>query len=64
MMGGEDTTLAGFMERCRYMRDFGDKVLSSRLAIDRPDRKTLDSIAFEVWKSRVYLFQSVPEASN
>lgn len=64
MMGGERNTLAGLMQRCRCLRDFGDKILDTRVAVDRPDRKALDNIAFEVWKSSVYSFLSIPEASN
>ena len=59
LLGGEDTTLSGFAERCRLMQDLRDKALTRRLAIERPDKKTLNNIAFEVWKSRVYSFQSV-----
>ena len=61
LLGGEDSTLSGFTERCRLMRGFSHKTLQRRLAIDRPDQKTLNNIAFEAWKSRVYSFQSVPE---
>ena len=59
LLGGENSTLSGFTERCRLMRDFSHKTLKRRLAIDRPDQKTLNNIAFETWKSRVYSFQSI-----
>lgn len=59
LLGGEDTTLSGFSERCGLMQHLKDKTLARRLAIERPDQKTLKNIAFEVWKSRVYSFQSV-----
>ena len=61
LLGGEDSTLSGFTERCRLMRDLSHKTLQRRLAIDRPDQKTLNNISFEAWKSRVYSFQSIPE---
>ena len=60
LLGGEDSTLSGFTDRCRLMQDFSRKTLSRRLAVDRPDQKTLNNIAFETWKSRVYSFQSIP----
>ena len=59
LLGGESTTLSGFMERCGLMRELEPVTLSRRLAIDRPDQKTLNNIAFEAWKSRVYSFASV-----
>ncbi|MXY47019.1 MAG: hypothetical protein F4Y44_08555 [Chloroflexi bacterium] len=62
LLGGENSTLTGFTDRCRLMQNISDKTLTRRLIIDRPDQKTLNNIAFEVWKSRVYSFQSVPES--
>lgn len=59
LLGGESSTLTGFIDRCRLLRDMGDKALSRRLSVDAPNRKALDNIAFEVWKSRVYSFQSI-----
>lgn len=59
MLGGEGGTLAGFAQRCRYVREFGGKALERRLAVEQPNQKALNNIAFEVYKSRVYLFQSV-----
>ena len=59
LLGGEASTLSGFTERCRIMQDLSDKTLTRRLVIDRPDQKTLNNIAFEAWKSRVYSFQSI-----
>lgn len=59
MLGGEGGVLTGFAQRCRYIRQFGGKALERRLAVDQPNQKALNGIAFEVYKSRVYLFQSV-----
>ena len=59
LLGGENSTLTGFTDRCRLMQSLNDKTLSRRLIIDRPDQKTLKDIAFEAWKSRAYSFQSV-----
>ena len=61
LLGGENSTLSGFTERCGLMRELRPKILSRRLAVERPDKKTLDNIAFEAWKSRVYSFVSVRE---
>ena len=61
LLGGENSTLSGFTERCRLMHDLSDKTLTRRLVIDRPDRKTLNNIAFEASKSRVYSFVGLPK---
>ena len=64
LLGGENSTLAGFTDRCRLMHDLSDKTLTRRLDIDQPNKKTLDKIAFEAWKSRVYTFQSIPKCES
>ena len=61
LLGGESSTLNGFIDRCPRIRALADKTLDRRLAIDLPNQKTLNNIAFEAWKSRVYSFQSIPE---
>ncbi len=60
MLGGESTTLMEFAKRCPLLSRQPDRVLGARLAVDRPNRKALDNIAYEAWKSRVYVLQSVP----
>ena len=57
MLGGERGTLDGFVKRCRLMRDLEPITLSRQLSVQRPDRKALDGIAYEVWKSRVTFFE-------
>ena len=64
LLGGENSTLNGFIDRCPYIQSLADKTLTRRLSIDQPNRKTLDNIAFEVWKSRVYSFQTIPEPND
>ena len=59
LLGGENSTLSGFTDRCRYIGGMSCKTLDRRLSIDQPNQKTLENIAFEVWKSRVYSFQSI-----
>ena len=59
LLGGEEGTLTGFVERCRLLQGFKDKILARRVAVERPDRRALNNIAFEAWKSRVYSFQSI-----
>lgn len=59
MLGGEGGVLTGFAQRCRCIREFGGRALARRLVVDQPNQKALNGIAFEVYKSRVYLFQSV-----
>ena len=53
MLGGERGTLNGFVKRCRLMQDLEQKTLSRLLSMDRPNQKALESISYEVWKSRV-----------
>ena len=53
LLGGERHTLNAFRKRCRYVQDFGDKVLDRVLEVDRPGRRALETIGGEVWKSRV-----------
>ena len=56
MLGGERGTLNGFVKRCRLMQDLEPKTLSRLLSVDRPNQKALESISYEVWKSRVTFF--------
>ena len=60
LLGGEASTLSGFTDRCRYIGGVSRKTLDRRLSIDRPNQKTLENIAFEVWKSRVFSFTGIP----
>ncbi len=53
MLGGERGTLNGFTKRCRLMQDLEPKTLSRLLPVDRPNQKALESISYEMWKSRV-----------
>ena len=56
MLGGERGTLNGFVKRCRLMQDLEPKTLSRLLPVDRPNQKALESISYEMWKSRVTFF--------
>ena len=57
-LGGERGTLNGFVKRCPMMqRELKPKLLSRRLAVDRPNQKALTGISREVWKSSVTLFE-------
>ena len=56
MLGGERGTLNGFVKRCRLMQDLEPRTLSRLLPVDRPNQKALESISYEVWKSRVTFF--------
>lgn len=59
-LGGESATLTAFAKRCPLISRRPDRVLATRLAVDRPNCKALDNIPYEIWKSRVYILQSVP----
>lgn len=61
LLGGEASTLSGFTDRCRYISNMSHKTLDRRLSIDKPNQKTLEKIAFEAWKSRVFSFVSLPK---
>ncbi len=53
MFGGERGTLDGFAKRCRLARDLKPKTLSRRLTVDRPNRRALERMPYEAWRSRV-----------
>ena len=57
LMGGERQTLLGLQGRCRALQDMVDRTLARRLHVEQPNQKALESIAFEVWKSRVVTFE-------
>ena len=62
LLGGEAATLNGFMRRCPLLsQEWRGKVLARRLAVERPDQRALNGIGFEVWKSRVWGMQCVPD---
>ena len=63
LLGGEASTLSGFTDRCRYISGLSRKTLDRRLSVDQPNQKALENIAFEVWKSRVYSFQTIPKGT-
>lgn len=57
LMGGEKQTIGGFIKRCAYVQKLESKTLNRRLPVERPGKAALDGIAFEVWKSRVTVFE-------
>ena len=59
LLGGERHTLAGFRKRCPYLVEMGPRTLSRLVQVDRPNQKALESIAHEVWKSRVLVLTRV-----
>ncbi len=57
-LGGERGTLNGFVKRCPMMqRELNPKLLSRRLAVDKPNQKALTGISREVWMSEVAFFE-------
>jgi len=56
LLGGEKHTLAEFVKRCPALDGLGERLLSRRLAVDRPGNDALDGIAGEVWSSRVAVY--------
>lgn len=57
-MGGERSTLNGFVKRCPLMqRELKPKILARRLSVDQPNQKALVGISREVWKSSVTFFE-------
>ena len=58
LLGGERGTLNGFLKRCPLMqRELDSRILTRRLAVDRPNQKALKGISREVWKSGVTFFE-------
>ena len=56
LMGGERHTLKGFAQRCSTAQRLAPITLQRTLEVDRPNRKALDRMPHEVWKSRVLVF--------
>ena len=55
-LGGERHTLRAFVQRCRHLQELEGKTLQRRVQVDRPGQVALERIAFEVWKSRVLVY--------
>lgn len=64
LLGGEKHTLAEFVKRCPLLQGLGERLLSRRLAVNRPGQAALDGIAGEVWTGRVVLFEQREEATG
>ena len=62
LMGGERQTLLGFVRRCDYLKAYEPRILQRVLTVNRPGQKALERVGFEVWKSRVSVFNTVDEA--
>ena len=62
LMGGERQTLRGFVRRCDYLKAYEPRILQRVLAVDRPGQEALERVGFEVWKSRVSVFDRDDEA--
>lgn len=60
LLGGESATLTAFAKRCPLLSRYPAQTLATRLAVDRPNRKALDNIPYEIWKSRAYTLQTIP----
>ena len=54
-LGGNIRTLRNFTNNCRYLQELTHKTQKRILNVNRPNQKTMDSIAFEVWQSRVVM---------
>ena len=54
-LGGENHTLHSFTNSCPYIKKLTIKTQKRVLGVNRPNKKAIDSIAFEVWKSRVIM---------
>ena len=58
LLGGDKMIVRRFVDRCDYLKRLEDRTLARRLLVDRPNRRALESMGGEVWKSRVLVFQS------
>ena len=64
MLGGERHTLRAFAQRCPYLRQFDPITLQRVLDVDRPGRKALEGVHYEVWKSRVLIIEAAEQTEN
>jgi len=56
LMGGERHTLKAFVGRCALAQRLAPITLRRTLAVDRPGKKALEQIPYEVWKGSVFVF--------
>lgn len=56
LTGGERQTINGFLKRCMFFEKSNLRVMARLLAVDRPNRRALEGIHREIWKSRVIVF--------
>ena len=63
-LGGEQHTLRAFVQRCRHLQALEEKTLKRRVQVDRPGQVALERIAFEVWKSRVLVYELEGDAPS
>ena len=63
-LGGEQHTLRAFVQRCRHLQALEGKTLKRRVQVDRPGQVALERIAFEVWKSRVLVYELEGDAPS
>ena len=61
LLGGERHTLRRLVQRCRLLSDVQDKTLGRLLQVARPGQAALDRVAYEVWSSRVLVFDRADE---
>lgn len=52
-LGGEKYTLHSLINSCPYIKKLTPKTQKRILSVNRPNKKAIDSIAFEVWKSHI-----------
>lgn len=57
LFGGDDHVLRNLLNSCPYLSRLENKMLHRKLAINQPNQKTLENIAFELWKSKIIDFQ-------
>lgn len=55
-MGGERHTLKLFVDRCGLAQRLAPITLGRTLAVERPGKRALEKMPYEIWKSRVYVF--------
>ncbi len=61
-LGGDRVVLGRFLKRVKLPDDLAERVLPTRLSVDRPGRAALDSAVHDAWSFR--LFEPVSEISD
>ena len=60
-LGGEVHTLNGFKKRCSFINKYDQKVMTRILDINIPNQKTINSIARQVYSSKLITYELIQD---